>query len=83
MQAIAGRGIALGWKPMIDDLLAAGTLIKAGDFPLTSDRGYFIIEALGRPIRDEVKFLREWLLGEVGALSPVAVPDMIAGLPQA
>jgi DNA-binding transcriptional LysR family regulator len=83
MQAIAGRGIALGWKPMLDDLLAAGTLIKAGDFPLTSDRGYFIIEALGRPIRDEVKFLREWLLGQVGALSPVAVPDMIAGLPQA
>lgn len=68
MQAIAGRGIALGWKPMLDDLLASGTLIRAGDFPLvTSDRGYFIIEAVGRPVRDEVRFLREWLLKEVGA----------------
>src|SRR6185369_6216994 len=38
--AIAGQGVALGWSPLVEPLLAAGQLVRAHDFVLHSPRGY-------------------------------------------
>lgn len=38
--AIAGQGVALGWRPLVEPLLAAGQLVMAHDFALRSSRGY-------------------------------------------
>jgi LysR family transcriptional regulator, glycine cleavage system transcriptional activator len=41
MQAVLqGQGVALGWAPLIDDL----PLVRLSDSPLTSERGYFLVE---------------------------------------
>ena len=38
--AIAGQGVALGWSPLVEPLVAAGQLVTAHDFVLRSPRGY-------------------------------------------
>jgi DNA-binding transcriptional LysR family regulator len=40
--AIAGQGVALGWSPLVEPLLAAGQLVRADDFVLRSRRGYIV-----------------------------------------
>ena len=60
--AVQGQGAALGWTPLIDDLLAAGQLVRLGDRPLTSERGYFLVEparAQANPLASEAI---DWLL---------------------
>jgi len=47
LQAVLlGQGVALGWAPLIDELIANGSLIRLCDTPLTSARGYHLIEPL-------------------------------------
>ncbi len=70
LQAVAGKGLALGWTHMLADYLESGTLVAAGDFHLSSDRGYYVIMPKGRPIRDEVKALRRWLFEQFGRTAP-------------
>lgn len=40
-QAVAGRGVALGWRHLVDDLLADGVLEQVGP-EITSAEGYFL-----------------------------------------
>lgn len=47
-QALAGRGVALGWRPLIDDLVADDTLVVVGP-EVRSDRGYFVTWRSGEP----------------------------------
>ncbi|MDR9760988.1 LysR substrate-binding domain-containing protein [Rhizobium redzepovicii] len=42
-ETLMGHGIALGWKGVIDDLLANGLLVTLDDEPLVSDRGYYLV----------------------------------------
>lgn len=42
-EAIYGRGIALAWLGVVDDLIASGVLAPVFDEPLTSDRAYWLI----------------------------------------
>jgi LysR family transcriptional regulator, glycine cleavage system transcriptional activator len=45
MQAVMqGQGVALGWAPLIDDMLAQGQVVRLSEHPLTSERGYFLVE---------------------------------------
>ncbi|WP_431262908.1 LysR substrate-binding domain-containing protein [Roseateles chitinivorans] len=40
--AVSGLGVALGWAPLVDDLLASGELVQADAQPLQTSRGYFL-----------------------------------------
>ena len=42
-ETLMGHGISLGWKGVIDELLANGLLVALDDDPLTSDRGYHLV----------------------------------------
>lgn len=58
-QALAGRGIALGWRPLIDDLVDGGALVVVGP-EVRSDRGYYVTWRQGSP-SPTVHSLIEWL----------------------
>ncbi|MBS3785986.1 MAG: LysR family transcriptional regulator [Gammaproteobacteria bacterium] len=67
--AVANQGIALGWQHLVDDLLAAGSLIKldVGDFPTA---GAFYLRPV-KPIVSNARAtpLREWLIDSGAQLS--------------
>lgn len=62
MQAVLmGQGVAIGFVPLIDDMVAAGQVVKLTDRPLKSDRGYYLVEpdeSVGNPL---VHIVRDWL----------------------
>lgn len=41
--AIAGQGVALGWRPLVDDLLRQGLVAEVPAPRITTERGYFLI----------------------------------------
>lgn len=62
--AMAGRGVALGWRPLVDDLLREGQLTAAPVPPLTTERGYFLVTPHGRERWEALDSLREWIVEE-------------------
>jgi DNA-binding transcriptional LysR family regulator len=63
---LAGRGIGLGWRPVIDDLLADGRLVPAVDAELHTARGYYAAVAAERPLSDRAREVHRWLLAQAG-----------------
>ena len=58
--ALAGEGVALGWRGLVDELVAEGRLVQLGPGITRADRGYFLClpeapSALARAVAD-------WLL---------------------
>lgn len=62
--AVAGQGVLLGRRPLVDALLARRELVTPFPEGLVSARGYFVVvdpSAAGRP---GVRQLRDWLLAQ-------------------
>jgi DNA-binding transcriptional LysR family regulator len=64
--AIDGAGVALGRRPIVDQLLASGRLVTPFADLTTSVRGYFLIVEPSARQRPAVRALEEWLLAEAG-----------------
>ena len=47
-QALAGRGVALGWRPLIDELVDGDALVVVGP-EVSSNRGYYVTWRTGEP----------------------------------
>ncbi len=62
-QALAGRGVALGWRHLIDDLVDGDALRIVGP-EAVSHRGYFVTWPEGEPAA-AVRALIDWLDGQV------------------
>jgi DNA-binding transcriptional LysR family regulator len=62
--AIMGQGVALGWAPLIDELLATGQLVELFDTPVVTERGYLLVTQ--RAATPAVSAFRRWLLDECG-----------------
>jgi len=56
--ALSGRGLCLGWKHLVDDLIAEGTLVPAFDQDIKSGRAY-CIELLGHRSGDAAQRIFE------------------------
>jgi putative choline sulfate-utilization transcription factor len=65
--ALAGQGVALGWFPLIDELLHCGQLVRALPQALESPRGYYLLLPLLRAQSEIVRTLYHWLLAEAAA----------------
>lgn len=65
--AIAGRGVVLGWRPLVDDLLRGGQLVALPVTPLTTPRGYFLVSPQGRNTAQALDSLRAWIVRECAA----------------
>ncbi len=62
-QALAGRGIALGWRHLIDELIAGDALTVVGP-EVTSRRGYYVTWPEG-VTSEAVRALIDWLDAQV------------------
>ncbi|MFM0397345.1 choline sulfate utilization transcriptional regulator [Paraburkholderia phytofirmans] len=62
--AIMGQGVALGWAPLVDELLATGQLVELFEPPVVTERGYLLVTQ--RAATPVVSAFRHWLLGECG-----------------
>jgi DNA-binding transcriptional LysR family regulator len=61
-QALAGRGVALGWRPLVDDLVEGGALAVVGP-EVRSSRGYYVTWRQGSPSAAVADLVR-WLVAE-------------------
>ena len=59
-QALAGRGIALGWRELVNDLIGDGVLMRVGP-TVCSERGYFLTWPKGDRT-ETVSALMNWML---------------------
>jgi putative choline sulfate-utilization transcription factor len=61
--AMAGQGVALAWRPLVDELLKSGQLVVALDRPLRTERGYFLVQpSIQRP-GPTLRRFRAWIAG--------------------
>ncbi|GAB5095476.1 MULTISPECIES: choline sulfate utilization transcriptional regulator [unclassified Caballeronia] len=65
--AVMGQGVALGWAPLVDDLIAKGHLIALDDTPLVTDRGYVLVTQ--REPSAVVRAFSNWLLDECDVIA--------------
>jgi putative choline sulfate-utilization transcription factor len=74
LQAVlTGQGVALGWVPLIDDLLTQGKLVRLSDQPLVSERGYFLVEPDRAQTNRQAGPAKAWLLDAIGGTGPQAI----------
>ncbi len=66
--ALAGQGVALGRRPLLDQLLQSGQLVAPFADRTTTPRAYSLIVAGGAHARPAVRALERWLLDEAKAL---------------
>jgi DNA-binding transcriptional LysR family regulator len=63
--ALRGLGIALGRKPLIDEYVAAGSLVEVAGPPVPSDICYWLVGSQLTFERPEAKLFRAWILREL------------------
>lgn len=85
--AVAGQGVLLGRRPLVDALLARGELVTPFPEGLVSARGYFVVLNPASAQRPGVQALRAWLLGRppaaAGLRRPEAAPASAPAAPAA
>lgn len=59
--ALMNQGIALGWAPLVDELVASGQLVRCVDATVLTERGYFVVRPPSRPEAPAVGRFRRWL----------------------
>lgn len=64
--AAAGQGVALASRPLADDALAAGTLVRPFELELETGGGYDALRAPGEPPAAVAAFL-DWMGAEAGS----------------
>lgn len=63
--ALMNQGIALGWRPLVDELVATGQLVRLCGEPVKTASGYFLVCPPARPEAAATPLFRRWLLAEV------------------
>jgi DNA-binding transcriptional LysR family regulator len=67
--------VALGWRPLVDDLLRDGQLAALPVPALTTPRGYWLLAhdggGKGRAGRRALASLRDWIVRECGGASGI------------
>jgi len=59
--ALTHQGVALGWLPLVDELIASGQLVSLFDDPVSTPRGYFLVCPPARPETPAAPAFRRWL----------------------
>ena len=62
--AVFGQGIALGWKHLVHDHIAAGRLTPAADIFYRSGDLIYLVMSTQRPPRHGTELFRDWLLAQ-------------------
>lgn len=72
--AMAGLGVAIGRRPLVDGEIAAGRLVAVGP-EVPAATGYWLISHPGAGRRAELAAFEDWVIGEMRALSVGAAAD--------
>ena len=72
--AIAGQGVAIGWRHLVDDLLAQGLLTRVTAASACSEFGYWVVLPERKRRARLVQRFVDWLQGELGG-SPAREPE--------
>ncbi|MBI2255995.1 MAG: LysR family transcriptional regulator [Proteobacteria bacterium] len=62
--AVQGQGVALGWKHLVRDHVAAGRLICPLDISHKTGQSIYLVMPAGRPPKPGAELLRDWLLAQ-------------------
>ncbi len=65
--AVAGHGVAMGRRPLVDGLLASGELVAPFAGEAASPRGYYLVIDPAARARPAVRALAQWLRSEASA----------------
>lgn len=60
--ALDGQGIALGWRHLVADALAAGTLVQVTEATHFTGAGFYVIWPRGQILAEPTRQLRDWLV---------------------
>lgn len=64
--AIAGHGIVLGWRPMIDRHLRSGALVRACNAQAgTAGCGYYLLNPAGQMPSRAARAFEKWMMGTI------------------
>lgn len=64
--ATAGQGVALGWRHMVDDFLAQGSLVRPIAASYRPRGAYYLVHPRERALGPEARTFCDWLLAEAG-----------------
>jgi len=59
--AMTGQGVALAWRPLVDELLKGGQLVVACDRPLRTERGYFLVQPGAQRPSATLRRFKAWI----------------------
>lgn len=62
--ALMGQGVALGWSPLIAELMRDGHLVALIDRPVQTERGYFLVVSSRRKPDERRERFRRWVVEE-------------------
>ncbi len=79
--AVAGQGVLLGRRPLVDALLARDDLVTPFPEGLVSARGYFVVAEERAARRPAVQALRSWLLAQSRVMPPPGEPPSAPAAP--
>lgn len=79
--AVAGQGVALGWRPLVDDLLATGQLVAALDREVRSGCGYHLVRPRGRSAGRAAALFEGWLRRQLTPAGRAAPPPASGAAP--
>ena len=60
--AVEGQGIALGWRQLVEDHLAAGRLVSAGETRLRPDHAFHLVTHPEAPPSAERRAVADWIV---------------------
>lgn len=63
--AMEGQGIALGWKPMVNSLIASGRLVAPLELEIKTENPFYILTPKDKVSDKSTQLLRDWLLDEM------------------
>lgn len=64
--AVAGEGIALGWRHLVAHLLDSGDLVRAHPATVRSSRAFYVVTPKAWPINAATRTFLDWMLEEAG-----------------
>ncbi len=63
--AIEGQGVALGWKHLVNPLIAQGRLVAPLDIEIKTEHPFYILTPKDKMNNNSIQLLRDWLLDEM------------------
>ncbi len=76
-EVLAGRGVALGWRPLIDPLIGQGSLVPIAPASVNPRVGYYLTWPAREPATGVAPELQRWFTEQIAEPGSAALPDQL------